>query len=338
MTTVRDGLFQYGGLPVGNGMIPITGIASDGVSAPRAFFVHGYLGNDGNSGLSPKSPLKTLTTAYGLCEDGRGDTVYILNDGSTTATVRDVALTWAKDNTHIVGLCAPTLVNQRARISTVASSTDVDAYTAYLTLSASGCIISNVSWFQGNSEDTKASIGILCSGSRNYLNNVGIITGAHANQGDEVTYNLNLTGSENTFENCYIGQDTAARSNYASANVCFGAGSLAAPSESQRNVFRDCIFPMWADGASPVFVKVAVLTDIQRWNLFQRCQFINTGTSTITEAVSVPGSSTGRLFFDNCGFYGCTDVTAADSNLVQMLGPTPGTPVECGLYKGVDIA
>jgi hypothetical protein len=338
MSTFKDQLYHLGGIPVGSGFLPATGIASDGVSSARAFFVHGYLGVDGNSGSSPKTALKTLTAAYDLCEDGRGDTVYILNDGSTTATVRDVALTWAKDNTHIVGLCAPTLVNQRARISPATTVTTVTTHTPYLTLSASGCIISNVSWYQGQSQDSQASVGILCSGSRNYFNNVGIITGAHANQGDEVTYNLNLTGSENTFENCYIGQDTAARSNFASANVCFGAGSLAAPSEAARNVFRDCIFPMWADGAAPVFVKVAVLTDIARWNLFQRCNFFNTGTSTITEAVSVPGSSTGKLFFDNCGFYGCTDVTAADSSLVQMLGPTPGTPVECGLYKGVDIA
>ena len=332
MTTFGDQLYHFGGVPVGGGMLPPMGTGS------KAIFVHGSSGLAGNSGLRPSEPVATLTQAYALCTDGAGDVVYILNDGTTGATVRDVALVWAKDNCHIVGLCAPTMVNQRARISTVASSTDVDAYTPYLTLSASGCSVSNVSWFQGNSEDSKASVGVLCSGSRNYFNNVGIITGAHANQGDEVCYNLNLTGSENTFENCYIGQDTAARSNFASANVCFGAGSLAAPSESARNVFRNCIFPMFADGAAPVFVKVAVLTDISRWNLFQRCTFINTGTSTITEGVSVPGSSTGRLFFDNCGFFGCTDVTAADSVLVYMLGPTPGTPVECGLYKGVDIA
>lgn len=336
MTIFKNQLYHMGGVPVGGGMLPPMGRSSSTGNA-KAFFVHGALGADGNSGTSPAHALATLTEAYDRCEDGRGDSVYILNDGTTTATVRDVALVWAKDNCHIVGLCAPTMVNQRARISTVAASTDVDAYTPYLTLSASGCSIRNISWFQGNSEDSKASVGVLCSGSRNYFENVGIITGAHANQGDEVSYNLQLSGSENTFVDCYIGQDTAARSNYASANVAFGLTSTSA-SESSRNVFRNCIFPMWADGVGPFFVKVLGLTEIQRWNLFQRCMFINTGTSTLTEGVYVPGSSTGVLFFDNCGFYGCTDVTAADSSLVQMLGPTPGTPVECGLFKGVDIA
>lgn len=337
MTTVKDGLFQYGGLPVGNGMIPITGIASDGVSAPRAFFVHGYLGNDGNSGLSPKSPLKTVTTAYGLCEDGRGDTVYILNDGTSTASVRDAALTWAKDNTHLIGLCAPAMVNQRARIAPPTTSTvDVDAYTPYLTLSASGCIFSNLSWFQGQSEN-KASVGVLVSGSRNVFNNVGIITGAHATQAGNVCYQLQLSGSENLFDNCYIGTDTVSYGNVASSNVCFGTSASSA-AEVTRTVFRNCIFPKFATGAAQLFVTVLGLTEISRWNLFEDCNFINTGTSTMTQGVNVPGSTTGRLFFKDCAFFGCTDVTAANNALVQLSGSAEGNAANTSLYGTATIS
>ena len=194
MTTFGDQLFQFGGVAVGGGMIPVTGFGA------KSFFIHGSSGNDGNTGLSPKEPLKTLTTAYGLMEDGRGDVAYILNDGGTGATVRDVALTWAKDNCHIVGLGAPS-INQRCRISPpTADTADIDPYTPYLTLSASGCIISNVSWYQGQSED-KASIGVKVSGSRNYFSNVSIITGASDNTADQaLTYQLQVTGSENVFE------------------------------------------------------------------------------------------------------------------------------------------
>jgi hypothetical protein len=58
------------------------------------------------------------------------------------------------------------------------SAVDVDAYTPYLTLSASGCIIHNVCWFQGQSETAKASVGLYVSGSLNYISNVSVITGA----------------------------------------------------------------------------------------------------------------------------------------------------------------
>ena len=329
MTTFGDGVYQYGGVPVGSGMLPIMG------KGAKAFFIHGSLGADGNNGLSPSAPLKTLTTAYGLMEDGRGDVAYIMNDGSTTATVRDVALVWAKDNCHIVGLGAPS-INQRARISTVSASTDVDAYTPYLTLSASGCIISNVSWFQGNSEDGVASVGIKVSGSRNFFDRVSIITASAANQGDGASYQLQVTGSENVFEKCYIGQDTvAAGNNAAYANLRFGSG---ANDEAARNVFRDCIFPMFADDTEPCFVRVVGLGDIQRWNLFDGCSFINTGTSTLDAAVVAPGSVTGKLFFKDCAFYGMTNVTAADSIDVFLYGISGASVVDVGFFKGVDIA
>jgi hypothetical protein len=143
-----------------------------------------------------------------------------------------------------------------------------------------------------------------------------------------------VTGSENVFEKCYIGQDTAARSNVANANVRFGAGSA---EQATRNVFRDCIFPCFADGAAPVFISAVTEFDAQRWNLFERCTFINTGTSTMTAGVAW-GITTGKLFLKDCGFYGCTDVTAADSSYVFAQGPAAGVAVEVGMFKGIDIA
>ena len=326
MTTFGDGVFQYGGAAIGSGMLPVMGQTAIG-GASKALFVHGALGADGNPG-TVKDPLKTLTAAYGLCTDGAGDTVYILNDGSTSATVRDVALVWAKDNCHIVGLCSPA-INNRSRISTVSASTDVDAYTPYLTLSASGCIVKNVSWFQGNSENGKASVGILVSGSRNYFENVSVITGAHANQGDEASYNVQVTGGENVFESCYIGQDTAARGGAVSANVRFGTGSL---EESTRNIFRNCTFPMYADDTDPFFILAPSTADVQRWNLFDGCSFINTGTSTLAGGVSWAADAGGYCFLKDCSFYGCTDVTAATNSIVLISGSVIGTTTDASLY------
>lgn len=331
MTTFGDQVYQHGGVPVGGGMLPVMGDGS------KAFFVHGSAGLAANSGTSPDQPLKTITQAYAKCTSGNGDVVYVLNNGASSATVRDVALVWAKNNTHLIGLCAPA-INNRARISTVSGSTDVDAYTPYLTLSGNGCIISNISWFQGNSEDAKASVGILCSGERNYFSRVSIITGAHANQGDENTVNLQLTGSENVFEDCYIGQDTAAVgfNSKVWANVRFGAG---AADEATRNVFRRCIFPMYANDTEPFFIYAPTTSDTQRWNLFENCEFLNTGTSTLAGGVSWAADVGGYLFLKDCAFYGVTDVTAADNALVlQSTVAYSATPADMGKYMGVDVA
>ena len=322
MTTYGDQVFQFGGVPVGSGMLPVMG------KGAKAFFIHGSLGADGNNGLSPSAPLKTLTTAYGLMEDGRGDVAYILNDGGTGATVRDAALVWAKDNCHIIGLGAPA-INQRVRISNPSTATVIATYSPYLTLSASGCVISNVSWFQGITTDGSASVGMKVTGSRNYISNVSLITGASANQGDEAaTYQLQVAGSENVFEKCYIGQDTASRSNVASANVRFGTG---ASDQATRNIFRDCVFPMFADGAGPIFVSAPTAFDTQRWNLMERCSFINTGTSTITQGISW-ADTTGKLFLKDSSFYGCTDVTAATNAYVLLSGNVIGTTTDACLF------
>jgi hypothetical protein len=331
MTTFKDGVYQWGGSAVGNGMLPVTG--QTGTSgASKSFFVHGANGSDGNPG-TVKAPLKTVSAAYDLCTAGAGDTVYVLNDGSTTASVReDAGLTWAKANTHLVGLCAPS-INQRARITPTSGSTDVDAFTPMLTVSADGCIIKNISLVQGNSEDGKASVGIHVTGLRNYFENVSVLTGQHANQGDEAgTSWVRVDGEENVFQSCYIGTDTINRS-AANANVKFGSGS---DEEATRNVFRDCVFPAYADNDGVLFINAANATDTQRWNLFERCTFVNTGTTTMAEGVQYDGN--GVLLLKDCGFYGCTNVVAADNTSTQLVGPAGSPNVDVGMFKGVDIA
>jgi hypothetical protein len=329
MSDFPDMVTQFGGVPVGGGMLPI--MSADA----KAFFVDPVHGKTTNDGKSPKRALTTVQAAFDKTTSGHGDVVYLLNDGSTTGTARDVAITWDHNNTHLVGLCAPGL-NRRARIAPASTATSVDLYSPYITLSGSGCVFQNFSLSQGISEDSHSSIGITVSGSRNFIQNVDVITGADADQGDEACESVRVTGSENVFDSCYIGGDTWLRGgNAISANVRIGAGT---GSQASRNVFKNCLFTMFADDTEPLFIRSSFVTDIDRWILFDNCTFINSGTSTIAEAVGIAGSSTGRIFLKNCAFYGCTDVTAADSTYVQVWGPTPGTPVDSGLFKSVDIS
>ena len=321
MTTFGDGVYQFGGVPVGSGMIPAMGRTS------KAFFIHGGTGTAGGSG-SINDPVKTLTQAYALMTDGSGDVAYILNDGSTAASVRDVALTWAKDNCHIVGLCAPS-VNQRARIAPPTTETvDIDAYTPYLTLSASGCIVKNVSWSQGQSEN-KASIGIKVSGSRNYFENVSIITGTSQLTADQaLTYQLQVTGSENVFESCWIGQNTVERGNVASSNLAFGSGAI---DHAERNLFRNCVFPAKCDGAAPTFICAKAQDDVGTFNHFDNCDFINTGSSAMTQGILWTATS-GYCFLKNCAFYGLTDITTSNVAYVKISSNALGSTDDIGMY------
>lgn len=299
----------------------------------KNYYVDPANGSDSNSGL-PHEALKTVSEAYDRTVANRGDVVYVLNDGNTSGSVRESSgLVWAKDNTHLIGICSPS-INQRSRITPTSGSTDVDAFTPMFTLSADGCIISNVSFVQGNSEDGKASVGILCSGLRNYLSGVSVLTGQHANQGDEASYSVQVTGEENVFERCYIGTDTISRGGAVSANVRFGSGST---DQAARNIFRECLFPMFADDTDPVFVLADATNDTQRWQLFERCNFLNTGSSTLTAGIEWSDTA-GKCFLNYSSMFGVTDITQADSTLVLVSGATStGAAAGLGLYVGVDI-
>lgn len=319
----------------GAGMLPIMGGRIAATGDAKSYFVDPANGSNGNLGLSPDKALDTVTEAYSRTIDKSGDTIYLLNDGNTSGSAREpAAIVWAKDNVHLVGLCAPS-INQRARLTPTSGSTDVDAFTPFITVSGNGNIFQNIALVQGNSEDGKASVGILCSGARNYFSNISVLTGQHANQGDEVSYSVQITGEENVFDACYIGTDTISRGgNAASANVRFGSG---ATDQAARNIFRNCYFMMFADDTEPLFISMQDANDAMRWNLFDNCNFMNTGSSTIDAAVVWTGSSS-RLFLKDCAFFGMTDITAADSTSVLMYGVSGSSVVDVGHYKGVDIA
>lgn len=306
-TNFPNGLKSYG-IPVGgNGMLPKLG------GGAKAYFVDPANGSDSNAGASPDHAFDTVTAAYNKCTDKQGDVVYLLNDGNTSGSARETtSLTWSKDNTHLVGLCAPAIVSQRARITPPSGNTDFDAFTPMITVSGHGNIFSNVQVANWGSEDAKAARGMDVTGNRNYFYNCHIVGISHANVGDEAAAcDLKVTGEENVFKNCAIGIDTVARS---TTNA-----SVDLQSQATRNYFEDCILAMLADNAGALFIKADTASDLDRWTIFKNCLFINavesTGTS-LTSAVSVNNSAGGMVILQGCIIIGATDVAAADNGNV----------------------
>lgn len=311
MSTVSDGLFQYGGMPVGGSMLlPLMG------GSGKVYFVDAANGSDGNSGLARDQALATVGAAYAKCVDKSGDTIYFLNDGNTTGSSREatIPLTWSKDNVHLVGLCAPTFISQRARITPVSTA----ALTAapVIDVTGSGNVFANIQIAHfGADTDSIGTQGLAVSGSRNYFYNVHIVGIVNAHTGDEAT-GVDLLidgGAENLFERCTIGIDTVARS---TTNA-----SVELTTQATRNVFESCVFPMVADNAGALFVKADGVSDLDRFVLFRNCTFINgveSGGTSLTSACNVNNSAGGLVMFHNCQMAGVTDVAAADNGNVWV--------------------
>lgn len=302
MTTVGDQLFEFGGKPVGGTLqLPLMG------SKAKVYFVDPVNGSTSNDGTSPSRALVSVGAAYAKCVDKQGDVIYFMNDGNTTGSSREatIPLVWSKDNTHLVGWCAPAMVSQRARITPVSTAALLEA--PVIDVTGNGNIFANVQIAHfGANTDAIGCQGVAVSGSRNYFYNVHIVGVPNAHSGDE-TDSVDLLldgGSENVFSHCAIGIDTVARS-AANANIEFTTAAT-------RNLFENCIIAQLSDAGDSLFIKADGAGDVDRWNIFKNCTLVNameSGATVLTVGMTVHNSCGGMIILQNSQMYGVTDVS-----------------------------
>lgn len=333
LTNYPNGLSSFGMPLMGGGSMTLPLMGGSG----KAFFVDPANGVNTNGGEDPSEPLDDVAEAHDRAVSGRGDVIYLLGDGTTAGSSRHTTtINWTKDNTHLIGLGAPTMLSQRARIAAASSVTSI--ITPFLKVTGNGCVFSNFSIFEGDDENGVASVGVeIENASRNYFWNVAIQTGSSANSADEAgSAALLLDGaSENTFDSCYIGSDTMSRS-AANANIRFRVNGS---NTAARNVFRNCLMAMHADAATPLFIDADESGCIDRWELFDNCVFTNgvgSAATALTAATAVHASAGGVLIMNNCGLVGADDWHATDSTNIKLLGADP-TDDGTGIAENVDV-
>ena len=300
MTKFADMLYQLGGMPVLAG-VPF------GIRA-KYFFVDPAYGSDYNDGESVDSPLATLLAAYNKCTANQNDTVFYIA-GSSSLTL-SAALTWAKNYTHLIGICAPTFAAQRARIFQLSTLTGASPL---VTVSATGCIFKNLYTFQGVNDATSL-INYSVTGGRNYFENVHFAGGGHVTQAINGGASLLLNGAEeNTFVNCTIGVDTVA--------AATGMVGLLFDGEAHRNLFKECLFTLYAGHTGAAFVEVVDGTGIDRYNIFDNCLFVNSNLDnfTMASAFVIPAfaaNDSSRLLLKDCMVLGATKLDASDRGVL----------------------
>lgn len=322
MTTFSDGVFQYGGMPVG-------GLFSPG----KALFVRPSSGGDGQSGRKPTEAIKTLAKGLALATANAGDVVYMIAEGNASASTTDyqsTALDWNKDGTHLIGVNSGNAIAQRSRIAQTSTATNVDNL---FTVSANNCRVENIHVFHGV-DDATSKGAVLVSGDRNHFVNCHFAGIGHATMDTADNYTLQVTGDENLFERCVIGLDTIARGTAANYEMVLAGGAT-------RNIFRDCIFVTYAEANTHLFLKIAA-NGIDRFTMFERCTFINMPTgdaagTTMTEAFDITGggSPDGIVILNFCTLVGATDWEAASVSGKVMIRTDAGTAATAGLVADV---
>lgn len=298
MTRVSDMLYHLGGLPVMSG-VPFC-------KDSKYYFVDARNGSDGNDGLTPDKPLATIITAYARTVANRHDTIFIIGTG--TAIDMTAAITWAKSYVHMIGICAPTMVAQRARIAH--EDVTYTGLSPLFNVTATGCIFKNFYCFQGTADATNLINWALTGGGRNYFENVHFAGGGHATQAIDGGASLKLDGTEeNTFRNCTIGVDTIAAATGMAGALFDGA--------AHRNIFLDCHFTMYAGNAGAIFAEVLDSTGVDRYTIFKDCLLTNTSSTAMTEAFAIPAmGAPRRIYLMNCALHGATDWDSNDRGVL----------------------
>lgn len=259
----------------------------------------GY-GSDENSGADPENAFATLAAGYGALREGRNDVLYLMSNGLASGSARLTAnFTWAKNAAHLIGICAPSRMSQRSRIAPLAGTA---AFTNLFTVSGNGCLIKDVSLWDGFSTGTTAQIALTVSGERNVIANTHIAGMADAASAvDAGSRCVKLTGGENVFLGGTIGIDTVARTN-ANASIEFAGGA-------PRNYFIGVDFPFWTTDGLTTAVIVAAAAGSDRFQKFVNCDFISAIKSTgvaVAALATLAANMGGMLIFKGCTRVGVT--------------------------------
>ena len=325
MTTVADGLYQFGGMPVGSASPPLFGKQS------KTFFVDPVNGADGNPGTSPAQAFATLYRAHYMMTAGQNDVCYLMGNGDTTgsaglSTALAVAaqgpsespattgtLNWSKNACHLIGITSPGSVNPRARIATPTGTYTSATFGSgnMVVVSGQGCYFANLSVNHAFSTGGVTDICWTDSGGCNTYNNVGFF-GAQsaAAAGASGSTSLLITGTtgENAFYNCTIGDDvgTARTGSFAEMHIAGG---------SPRNRFFRCFIQTQAGSTSAAFWLTIGAGGIDRYVAFDDCYFINmrvgTGApfSLMAVGMSLDTAPGGTVLLRNCIATGATKYT-----------------------------
>jgi hypothetical protein len=263
-------------------------------------------GSDTAKGDRWTQPLAGIEAAYAKCTANQHDVVLYLagSSGNNLAA----AVTWSKNYTHLIGMCAPTGVAQRARIF---QTSTLEGASPLINITATGCIFKNWYCFQGV-DDATSLINVQVTGGRNYFENIHFAGGGHATMAINGCASLKLDGAEeNLFKHCTFGVDTI--------SAATGVAAVLLDGEAHRNVFEDCNFTLWSGHANVFFVEVVDATGFDRYTIFRRCLFTNTGT-TMDTAFEIPAGvgSPRTIYLINSFLHGADDWDDGDRGRVFL--------------------
>jgi hypothetical protein len=318
MTTFADGIFQFGGLPVGNGTIPTT--------FGNVYFVDAVNGVNTGSGSSPTGAWKTVEYAYSRVKNNNDDIIAIR--GGSTDNVLSASLAVTNSRVHFIGLDgAWRQYGQGAKLSITASSgaTNIAAIinTGTRNTFSNLKVISNSVVAQGLYALAEGGEYAQYSNCEFYLSShLDLTTAAHAV----------VNGDSAQFANCTFGSLADAITATSLHPALLLTKNIVTASSVSRDVkFSDCLFWTQAVNTANSLVYSGGAADVERMMLFKRCGFINNKIAGAVPAQAIACASSltvGQIILDpECFGANVTKLSTSTGVIVTGAAPSSGTGI-----------
>jgi len=259
------------------------------------FYVDPANGSDANDGKAPETAFASLNVGLAALTANKNDTLVLV--GNETSTAKLVAtLDWDKDYTHLIGVCAPVSLGQRARIFGHADNENV---TPLIKVSAKGCSFRNI-YVNYGVDDAGCLVAVEVTGSRNYFENCHFSGINHATQDAAGACSLKLNGcAENRFKHCSIGSDTQHTRGAANSEILVD-------DRASKQFFEDCYIYAWISAAGHSLVRSADEKGMVGTWMFKNCLFQSmfldnaTAMTSAFSLTSLGGIETLYIILDHC--------------------------------------
>ena len=314
MTTFADGLYQFGGQPVGTGLPPTPG---------NIYFVDYTRGADAGPGKSPNSPWKTLEYAYSQVTSNNDDVICLMGNATH---VLSAMLDISKNRVHIIGIDGTNgrLYGQNAKVSLTATSGATNVFTMKNTGIRNSFV--NIKWIN---ESTVAE-GLYCVGEGGeyaLYSNCEFYKSTDLNE--TTAAELVLNGDSAQFFNCTFGS----LANQLVGDIIRPCVELTKEIVAAGKVTRDCTMvdcSFWRNlaGTAGVFVRAAASGDVERLLRLERPTFVaaNLG-STPAVCISSATLTDGWIAVNNPAGFNVTKIATATGVLVNGAAPNSGTGI-----------
>lgn len=293
------------------------------------YYVDGVNGSNGNSGKTAGTALSTPAVGYGALTASQNDILILM---TSTYTLTET-LTWAKAQTHMVGIGNPTW-RQGGKIRL---QTTVEAATATVDVTASGVFfggfnISNNGAFTACVTALRLSSTYFSGEQLDLRGSLQSTTAALATPSSLEFASGTSLGFASTFTDCNIGT--------CSGNVRTGASGVIYFKSSSSGPgyveFKGCRILSAAGGTGPHMVLADIVLSYDRYILFEDCLFNNFSLAQaypLAAAFHVKSASSGAGWFllKNCMAAGITEWQVMDQGNEVVLSDMPDVGTAGGI-------